>query len=122
MLPNKGPVKHKYKRTFHLNFAEWKGIATIGELPLFEIARIARKIQKDLHSLVTGSSKPIVRTESLSKYRVGQGDSFLKRRMVQLPDEVQEEILQEVEIIISKREQGIREGGQNEQTATEQPQ
>ena len=54
----KGPVKHKYKRTFHLNFAEWKGVATIGELPLFEIARIARKIQKDLHSLVTGLVNP----------------------------------------------------------------
>jgi hypothetical protein len=117
----KGPVKHKYKRTFHLNFAEWKGTATIGEPPLFELAKIARKIQKDLHSLVTGSSKPIVRTESLSKYRIRQEDSFLEKRMARLPDEVQEEILQEVEIIISKREQGVGEGEQNEQTATENP-
>ena len=117
----KGPIKYKYKRTFQLNFAEWKGVGTIGELPLFEIARITRKIQKDLHNLVTGFSKPIVRTESLSEYRIGQEESFLKRRMGQLSDEVQEEILQEVEIIISKREQGIQEGEQNEQTATENP-
>ena len=41
--------------------------------------------------------------------------------MARLPDEVQEEILQEVEIIISKREQGVGEGEQNEQTATENP-
>ena len=118
----KGPVKYKYKRTFHLNFAEWKGTATIGEPPLFELAKIARKIQKDIHSLVTGSSKPIVRTESLSKYRIAQEESFLKRRIGQFSDEVQEEILKEVEIIISKKEQEVREEGQNDQTATKSPQ
>ena len=118
----KGPVKYKYKRTFHLNFGEWRGVAKIGELPSFEIARIAKNIQKDLHSLVTGSSTLIVRTESLSKHRIEQGTSFLEKRMAQLPDEVQEEILQEVEVIISKREQGVKAGEQNEQTATEDPQ
>lgn len=115
----KGPVKYKYKRTFHLNFGEWRGVAKIGELPSFEIARIAKNIQKDLHSLVTGSSRLIVHTESLSKHRIEQGTSFLEKRMARLPDEVQEEILQEVEVIISKKEQGVKAGEQNEQTATE---
>lgn len=117
----KGPIKYKYKRTFQLNFAEWKGVGTIGEPPLFEIARIARKIQKDLHDLATGSSKPIILTEPLSKYHIGQEESFLKRRMGQLSDEVQEEILKELEVIINKKEQEVREEGQNEQTATKSP-
>ena len=117
----KGAVKYKYKRIFHLDFGEWKGVAQIDELPSAKIATIAKNIQKDLHDLATGSSKPIILTEPLSKYHISQKASFLERRMIGFSDKIQEGIWQEIESIINKREQEIREGEQNEQKATENP-
>ena len=44
-------ANHEEKKVFHLNSREFIGVGTIGGSPLYEIAKTAKEIQKDLHKL-----------------------------------------------------------------------
>ena len=44
-------ANRKEKKIFHLNSREHIGVGTIGGAPLYEIAKTAKEIQKDLHKL-----------------------------------------------------------------------
>lgn len=102
-------MNHRHERIFELDFGEYEGFSQFGTPPLYEIAKATKDIQKDLHHIATGSRKPIVLTESLSEHRLGRSIDSLESRIEQLPKEVQQEILQEVNVLVSKREEKIRE-------------
>ena len=102
-------VDQLHERTFYLDFTENEGFAQIDRPPLYEIAKATKEIQKDLHHITTGFRKPIILTESLSEHRLGQSVDSLESRIEQLPEDVQREILQEIDICVSKREQQVQE-------------
>ena len=97
------------KKIFHLYFREYLGSATIGGSPPFDIARDVKEIQKDLHNLTTGFSKPIIHTEPLSSFRLGKNLSDLQKKMAPFPRESQIEILREIDIMVKQKEREIRE-------------
>ena len=116
-------VKLKRKpeeRSFHLDFNENTGFAQIGRPPLFEIAKATKEIQKNLRHLTTGFHKPVILTESLSEHRLGQRANSLESRIAQLPNEVQEEILQELAVVVTKREQEVQEKEQDTEKTTDE--
>ena len=115
----KDSANRTYKRVFPLDFSEGIGFSQIGSPPLYEIAKTTKKIQEDLHSIVTGFRKPVILTEPLSEHRLGQHVNFLESRIEHLPKEVQQEILREVDIVVSKREKETHEKGQNDETDTD---
>ena len=101
-------LKHRHERTFRLDFGENEGLATVGKSPLFEMAEATQEIQKDLRHVTTGFHKPIVLTEPLSEHRLGRHISALEIRIDQFSSEIQQEILQELDVIISEREKEVR--------------
>ena len=105
----KDSANRTHKRIFSLDFSEGVGFSQIGSPPLYEIAKAIKKIQEDLHRITTGSRKPIILTESLSEHRLGQRTNSLESRISHLPEEVQQEILQEVDMYVSRREQRVRQ-------------
>jgi len=113
-------VKRIYQCAFHLDFGEYEGYSRIGKSPLVEIAEATKDIQKDLHYLTTGMHKPIILTKPLSDHRLVGYATPLMRRMVRFPNEIQQEILKEIETVISKREQEIHEKEQDEEQPTDQ--
>lgn len=115
----KDSTNHKREGVFHLDFNEGVGFAQIGSPPLYEIAKTIKKIQEDLQRVATGSRKPIVLTEPLSEHRLSQRADSLENRIEQLPKEVQQEILQEVNVFVSKREQEILKKEQDKKTDTD---
>ncbi|MDE0397024.1 MAG: hypothetical protein OXL96_04375 [Candidatus Poribacteria bacterium] len=115
----KDSVNHKHKRAFRLDFGEVEGFSQFGTPPLYEMAKNIKKVQEDLHRIVTGSRKPIILTEPLSEHRRQEFTNSLENRIKHLPKETQEKILQEVNIIVNKREQEVYEKEQNEKTATD---
>lgn len=115
----KDSTNHKCEQIFHLDFSEGVGFSQIGSPPLYEIAKTIKKIQEDLHRIATGSRKPIVLTQPLSEHRIGKRVDSLESRMKQLPEEVQQEILQEVNVLVSKREQEVLKKGQDEKTGAD---
>ena len=112
-------LKRRHERTFCLDFGEDEGLATVGRSPLFEIAKATKDIQSDLRRITTGSRKPIILTEPLADHRLGKHISVLEIRIDQLPSETRQEILQELDVIVSKREQEIREKEANVETGTD---
>ena len=114
----KDSVNHLYTRSFHLDFGENRGLTQIDRPPLFEIAKATKDIQRDLRNIATGIYKPIILTETESKHRLRQRTDSLENRIKQLPNEVQEEILQELAVVVTKREQESQEEEQSEQTIT----
>ncbi len=106
-------VNHRHERIFELDFGEYEGFSQFGTPPLYEIAKATKDIQKDLHRVAIGSRKPIFLTEPLSEHRLGQRAASLESRIEQLPKEVQQEILQKVNVFVSKREQKIQEKEQD---------
>ena len=110
----KDSANRKYERSFSLDFAEGVGFSQIGSPPLYEIAKVTKEIQKDLRNIITGSRKPIILTEPLAEHRRGQFASSLEIRIEQFSSEIQQEILQEVDLIVSKREQETRDEEQSE--------
>ena len=115
----KDSITPNHDRTFHLDFGAYKGTSEIGRSPLFEIAEATKHIEKHLHKLTIGSSKPIVLTEPLSKYHLRKDASVLEKRMAHLPDEAQQEIVQEVATIIKQKEQEVAKEDQNKKPITE---
>ena len=113
-------VKSAYQRAFHLDFGEYEGYSRIGGSPLFEIAEATKDIQKDLHYLTTGIHKPIILTKPLSDHHLVEYATPLMRRMVRFSNEIQQEILQEMEVVISKREQEVHKKKQDEEQPTDQ--
>ena len=95
----------RHERTFRLDFSENEGLATVGRSPLFEIAKATKDIQRDLRHITTGVYKPIILTEPLSEHRLQKRADSLKVWIDQFPHEIQQEILREVSVVISKREQ-----------------
>ena len=115
----KDSTNYKRERIFYLDFSEGVGFSQIGSPPLYEIAKATKEIQKDLNHIITGFHKPIILTEPLSKHHLGQRADSLERRIEQLPKEVQQEILQEVNGFVSKREQEIQKKERDEKTDTD---
>jgi len=115
----KDSTNHKHERAFHLDFGEVEGFSQFGTPPLYEMAKNIKKVQEDLHRIVTGSRKPIILTEPLSEHRRQEFTNSLENRIKHLPKETQEKILQEVNIIVNKREQEVYEKERNEKTATD---
>lgn len=111
-------VNQKHKRAFQLDFGVNEGFSQIDKPPLFEIAKATRDIQRDIRNIATGMYKPIILTETVSEHRLRQRVNALESRIEQLPNEVQEEILQELAIVITKREQESQEKEQVEETIT----
>ena len=112
-------VNHSHERTFHLDFGENKGFSQIDRPPLYEIAKATKDIQKDLRNIATGIRKPIILTEPVSEHRLGQLAWSLESRIEQLPCEIRQAILQEINIVVSKREQELQEKEQNSETTTD---
>lgn len=106
----------EYKEDFPLDFSELEGLSHEGS-PLFEIAKAIQDVKKVLHSLTTGGNKPIVLTEPLSEYKRWQRTLHLENRIINLPDEARTEILEEIETVIRKKEQGVHKEEQNRGTA-----
>ena len=112
-------VNHRHERIFELDFGEYEGFSQFGTPPLYEIAKATKDIQKDLHRIAIGSRKPIVLTEPLSEHRLGRSADSLQSRIEQLPKEVQQEILQEVNVFVSKREQRSRDKERDKKITTD---
>ena len=112
-------VNHRHERIFELDFGEYEGFSQFGTPPLYEIAKATKNIQKGLHDITTGFRKPIVLTEPLSEHRLGRSADSLESRIEQLPKEVQQKILQEVNVFVSKREQKIREKERDKEITTD---
>ena len=102
-------ANREHERSFSLDFSEGVGASQIGNPPLYEMAKNIKKIQEDLHHITTGSRKPIILTEPLSEHRRQEFTNSLENRIKYLPKETEEEILQEVNIVVSKREQEVYE-------------
>lgn len=113
-------VKRTYQRSFYLDFGEYEGYSRVGTSPLFEIAEATKDIQKDLHYLTTGMHKPIILTKPLSDHHLVEYATPLIRRMVRFPNEIQQEILQEMETVITKREQEDYKKEQDKEQPTDQ--
>lgn len=113
-------VKRSYQRDFHLDFGEYEGYSRIGRSPLFEIAEATKDIKTDLHYLTTGIHKPVIFTKPLSDHHLVEYATPLISRMVRFSNEIQQEILQEMENVISKREQEVHEKERNEKQPTDQ--
>ena len=111
--------KHRYDHIFRLDFGEDEGLATVGKPPLFEIAKATKDIQRDLRRITTGSYKPIILTEPLSKHRIERHVDALEIRINQLPSEIQQEVLHDLNVVISKREQKVSEEKQQEKIKTD---
>lgn len=111
-------VNHKHERVFQLDFGVNEGFSQIDSPPLFEIAKATRDIQRDIRNIATGMYKPTILTETVSEHRLRQRVNALESRIEQLPNEVQEEILQELAVVITKREQESQEKEQVEETRT----
>ena len=112
-------VNHQYERTFVLDFGEYEGFSQFGTPPLYEIAKATKEIQKDLHRITTGSRKPIILTEPLSEHRLGQLAWSLESRIEQFPSEIRQELLREINIVVNKREQKLREKEQDSGTTAD---
>ena len=112
--------KHKYEHTFHLDFGEDEGLATIGKSPLYEIAEAVKDIKKDLHNVTTGIRKPVILTESASEHRIRNHTDFLESRISEFPPNIQAKILQKLELFIDEQNREIREKAQNDETATDE--
>ena len=61
----------------------------------------------------------LILTAPLSEHRLGQQVNSLESRIQQLPKEIQQEILQEVNICVSKREQQAWEKEEAGKTETD---
>ena len=112
-LTYRDSINQKHKRAFQLDFGVNEGFSQIDKPPLFEIAKATKDIQRDIRNIATGMHKPIILTETVSEHRLRQRVNALESRIEQLPNEVQEEILQELTIVVTKREQESREKGQS---------
>lgn len=111
-------LKRRHERVFSLDFGEDEGLATVGKPPLFEIATAIKEIQKDLRHITTGFRKPVILTEPFSEHRLRRYADILEVRIDQFPNEIRQEILQELNAIVSKREQEVREKERNEKSTT----
>ena len=112
-------LKRRYEHIFRLDFGEDEGLATVGRPPLFEIAKATKEIQRDLRHITTGFRKPVILTEPLSKHRLEKHVNALELRIDQFPSEIQQEVLRELNVVISKREQKALEEKQREKTKTD---
>ncbi len=111
---------HKDKKVFHLNFGEYEGTTKIDGTPLYDIAKATKEIQKDLHNLITGFSKPIIRTVPLSEDSLRRQASTLESRMAKLPLKTQQEILRTIASLLNKKEQDVREEHDDDETIRDQ--
>ena len=115
----KDPTKlRRRKENFCLDFGELEG-SSREESPLFEIAKAIQDVKRVLHDLTTGVSKPTILTEPLSKHLIREYASTLEKKLAHLPDEAQQEIVQEVVTLITKKEQEVQTGEANKKTIME---
>ena len=112
-------LKHRHKRTFRLDFSEDEGLATVGRSPLFEIATATKEIQQDLRNIVADARKPVILTEPFSEHQLRRYANILEVQINQFPSEVQQEILQELNAIVRKREQEVEKKEENGKTESD---
>ncbi len=117
-LAYRDSVNHKHERAFQLDFAVNEGFSQIDKPPLFEIAKAITRIRMDVSNIAAGISKPTILTETVSEHRLRRRAKALESRIEQFPNEVQEEILQELAASITQREQESREKEKNEEPIT----
>ena len=108
----------EYAETFPLDFSELEGLSHEGS-PLFEIAKAIQDVKKVLRDLTTGVSKPTILTEPLSKHLIREHASILEKKLAHLPDEAQQEIVQEIVSLITRKEREVPTEEQNKKTITE---
>ncbi len=113
-------VNHKQERVFPLDFGVNEGMAHIDRPPLFEIAKATKNMQRDIRNIATGIYKPIILTETEAEHRMRQRANDLESRIAKLSNEVQEEILQEFAVAVTKREQQAQEKEQNAETTSDE--
>ena len=114
----KGSAHYKGKGKFHLDFGELEGLSP-NKSPLFGIAQSTKAIDPALAHLTAAVQSISGALYNKAPLGLPLNALELEKRIDGLPNEVQQEILQEVEVIISKKEQEVRKGEQNEQTTTE---
>ena len=112
-------LKNKHESIFRLDFGEDEGLATVGRSPLFEIAKATKEIQKDVRNVTTGFRKPIILTKPFSEHQLRKDANILEVRIDQFPIEIQQEILQELNAIVSKREREVQEKVESEKVETD---
>ncbi len=108
----------EYADTFPLDFSELEGLSHEGS-PLFEIAKAIQDVKQVLRDLTTGVSKPTILTEPLSKHLIREHASILEKRLADFPDEAQQEIVQEIVSLITRKKREVPTEEQNKKTITE---
>ena len=110
----KDPTKLKRrKENFCLDFGELEGSSREGS-PLFEIAKAIQDVKEVLSAFTT---KPIVLTESLSEHDRRRRTVHLEDRIINLSGKARTEIIEEIETLITKKEQEVRTERQSQKTA-----
>ena len=119
----KDTVEHDYEAHFRLDFAVAEGLSPSKSL-ISKIVQNTNSITTSLDQL-TGAVRAlpvvlgrIISTELLSKYHLDSCFRSLAKRIDGLPDCVQQEIFQDIEVVVSTRECEIREREQNVATET----
>lgn len=98
---------------FPLDFGELEGLSREGS-PLFEVVKAIRDVKGGLRDFTT---KPIVLTESLAEYERRQRTVHLEDRIISFSGKARTEIIEEIETLITKKEQEVRTERQSQKTA-----
>jgi hypothetical protein len=101
-------VGKEYSRTFTIDFGEMENLSRIGKPPLHELADSTKEIQKDIHNIATGFSKPHILSEPAVDYEGRLESEYLAFRIETLSDEDRAE----VEELVSKKQQATKNGGE----------
>lgn len=81
-----------YQQAFVIDFSELENLSQIGSPPLYEIAKAATALQKDVGHLATGFHKMTILTEPVIDYARRVQSDYLSLRIERLTDEDREEL------------------------------
>jgi hypothetical protein len=98
----------EYSRTFTIDFGEMENLSRIGKPPLHELADLAKEVQKDIHNIATGFSKPHILSEPAVDYERRLESEYLAFRIETLSDEDRAEI----EELVSRKQQAAKSNGE----------
>src|SRR5215213_10256430 len=97
-------VDKEYSRTFIIDFGEMENLTRIGKPPLHELADLTKEIQRDIHNITTGFSKPHILSEPAVDYERRLESQYLAFRIEALSDEDRAEI----EELVSEKQQAAK--------------
>jgi hypothetical protein len=103
----------EYSRTFAIDFGELENLSRIGKPPLHELADLTKQIQRDIHNIATGFSKPHILSEPAVDYERRLESEYLAFRIDTLSDEDRSE----VEALVSKKQQAAKSTGEEMPTS-----